>query len=190
MNVAQESTNHTAQSVAHLQIQTYICAPEQDRLLLQNEKKKRWMPLKLLKKPPPTMVSHRVKLTDSRGRAWERKGERKRKQDGLSHHHQHLQLQHKILKVICNNIVTAFFSCSIVKAWVVNPGAASDNKFFWHVNPEANTAHELREKALFLSQKPKQYRCCILFHAARANTRHIFNIHLVETCLMNRTTAD
>lgn len=42
MNVAQESTNHAAQSVAHLKIRTCICAPEQDRLLLlmQNDKKK------------------------------------------------------------------------------------------------------------------------------------------------------
>lgn len=96
------------------------------------------MPLKLLKKPPPTTVSHRVKLPDSRGRAWERRGERKRKQDGLSHHHPHPQLQHKILNIICNNIVTAFFSCSVVWAWVVNPGAASDNKFIWQPRGKHN----------------------------------------------------
>ncbi len=72
MNVAPESSNHTEQSAARLQIQTCICAPEQDRLLslMQSAKKiDAWMSLKLLKKPPPATVSHHIKLPDSGGRA-------------------------------------------------------------------------------------------------------------------------
>lgn len=52
MNVAPESSNHTEQYAARLQIQTRICAPEQDRLLslMQSAQKiDARMSLKLLK---------------------------------------------------------------------------------------------------------------------------------------------
>lgn len=111
MNVAPESSNRTEQSAARLPIQTCICAPEQDRLLSlmhESAKKKKknidaWMSVKLLKKPPPTMVSHRVKLPDPAGRAEVEEAEEEGVKRGSETdcHHPRPQLQHKILISIC-----------------------------------------------------------------------------------------
>lgn len=59
--------------------------------------------------PPPTSVSHRVKLSDSGGRAWERGEEgRERGSEALSHHHHpHPRIQHKTVCIVCSNTLNA-----------------------------------------------------------------------------------
>lgn len=167
--IHERSTNHVAQSVAHLQIRTCICSPEQDRLLLlmQNLKKlKDGGQSSCLKIHLQTTVSHRVKLLDSCRRAWEEGRERTRWTVTPA---STPSAPTQGLNIICNNVVTASFPCSVVRVRVVNSEAASDNKFSWH-NPEANTSHELREEALFFSENQTQGRSYISFRAAGANS--------------------
>lgn len=155
-------SNRTEQSAAHLQNQTCICAPEQDRLLslMKSGKKKKknwmhWCHSSCLKKPPPTTVSHRIKLPDW-GRAGERRG-REKEEARPCHiivHTLNSNTRSGVLFVIIRSMLSSALKS---RAWVVSSGAASDCKFSWHANPEANTTHELQSwEALVLSERPEQ----------------------------------
>lgn len=112
MNVAPGTTNHNEQAAACLQIQTCICAPEQNRLLSLMQSAKEMnarMSLKLLQKPPPTTVSQRVKLL---GKAWEIRGERERARKMDCHIIIHtLNSNSRFSIIICINTLQATFPC-------------------------------------------------------------------------------
>lgn len=135
------------------------------------------MSLKRLKKPPPTTVSHHVKLQKKSARDEGREKDEAR----------------RIVTTSSTPSNTRFWLFFLIKHSELLSPALKLELELWILElsgsfpdvpaPEAKATHELGDEALVL------WRCYILFHAARANTRHIFNIHLGETSLTNTTTA-